>query len=206
MKINATAIAAFAFVGGFKADEVTTATAIALAESGGDTAAKNASGAVGLWQILPSANADIIKKESKVGGPTNPIANARMAHDVYARQGWSAWAAYTSGAYRKFMPQAKTAEVAAQKNPIMIAEGNPDLWKVTGQTDKVSQVPNVPGVPDVTSVLGNVSSALSTLTSSATWLRIGAVIGAVLLVLVGVVFMVESNKSAQSATKLAALA
>jgi Lysozyme like domain len=67
--------------------------AIAMAESGGDPAAHNASGASGLWQILGLPFP---------GNPFNPLENARMAVSKYRSQGLGAWETYTSGAYRGF--------------------------------------------------------------------------------------------------------
>jgi hypothetical protein len=69
--------------------------AIALAESSGNPAAFNASGASGLWQILGKPFA---------GNAFDPLTNARMAVSKYRSQGLQAWTTYTSGAYRKFLP------------------------------------------------------------------------------------------------------
>jgi hypothetical protein len=76
--------------------------AIALAESAGDPAAHNPSGAAGLWQILGLPFA---------GNPYDPGTNARMAVAKYQSQGLRAWATYTSGAYRKFLPGGVSAQV-----------------------------------------------------------------------------------------------
>jgi hypothetical protein len=70
--------------------------AIALAESGGNPTAYNASGATGLWQILGAVN------PSDQDQLTNPIVNAREAVEKYNTQGLDAWVTYTSGAYKQF--------------------------------------------------------------------------------------------------------
>jgi hypothetical protein len=71
-----------------------TMAAIALAESGGNSAARNPSGASGLWQILGLPFA---------GNVFDPLTNAKMAVAKYKSQGLGAWVTYTSGADRKFL-------------------------------------------------------------------------------------------------------
>jgi hypothetical protein len=67
--------------------------AIAMAESSGNSLARNPSGASGLWQIngLPFP-----------GNPFDPLTNARMAVAKYHEQGLNAWVTYTNGAYKQF--------------------------------------------------------------------------------------------------------
>lgn len=91
------------------AGDVTTAVAVALAESGGDTAAvgKNADGSRdrGLWQINDQAHPEVSDSCA-----FDPACNARAAYTI--SNGWtdfSAWTVYTTGAYLQFMPQAGTA-------------------------------------------------------------------------------------------------
>ncbi len=68
--------------------------AIAEAESRGSSTAENPSGASGLWQILGQPFA---------GNVFDPLTNARMAVAKWRSQGLTAWATYTSGAYRQFL-------------------------------------------------------------------------------------------------------
>jgi hypothetical protein len=70
--------------------------AIALAESGGNSAAENPSGASGLWQILGAVNA------GDQGQLFNPQVNAHEAVLKYTTQGLGAWTTYTSGAYEQY--------------------------------------------------------------------------------------------------------
>ena len=75
--------------------------AIALAESGGNPNARNPSGASGLWQILGQL----------VGGNIfNPQVNALNAVAKYrgARDTFSPWVTYETGAYRQFMDSGGT--------------------------------------------------------------------------------------------------
>src|SRR5438309_180946 len=71
--------------------------AIAMAESGGNPHAYNASGASGLWQILGAV------RSSDQGRLFSPTVNAREAVLKFRSQGLGAWETYTSGAYRKFL-------------------------------------------------------------------------------------------------------
>jgi hypothetical protein len=66
---------------------------VALAESGGNPAAHNRSGASGLWQILGVPFA---------GNVWDPLTNARMAVAKYRSQGLGAWEAYSNGSYRRY--------------------------------------------------------------------------------------------------------
>lgn len=81
-----------------------TMAAVAMAESGGCSAAENAEGppyASGLWQIkgLPFP-----------GDVWDPATNAKMAVTKYNTQGLGAWVTYTSGAYRQFMNNSTTPD------------------------------------------------------------------------------------------------
>lgn len=68
--------------------------AIAMAESSGNSQAKNASGASGLWQILGNPFP---------GDVWDPQTNARMAVAKWREQGLTAWTTYTSGDYKRFL-------------------------------------------------------------------------------------------------------
>lgn len=71
--------------------------AIATAESGGNSLAKNPSGATGVWQILGAVD------PSDQSQLTNPQINAKEAVLKYKSQGLGAWTTYTSGAYKKYL-------------------------------------------------------------------------------------------------------
>ena len=112
-----------------------TAIAICLAESGGDTQAKNASGASGLWQIMLPLHQDLVNSAATVvegwdkqpsqgnhlgvtpaeGGATYTVWDARVntyaAGEVYKAAGykWTPWQSYTTGAYKKELGHGKAA-------------------------------------------------------------------------------------------------
>jgi hypothetical protein len=75
--------------------------AIALAESGGNSAAMNYTDnggtqtSVGLWQVSTGTH-------QFPSSWTTPLGNAQEAVAKYKSQGLSAWGTYTSGAYKQF--------------------------------------------------------------------------------------------------------
>ena len=80
MKLGIQEIYEAARAAGFTPDQATTWTAIALAESGGETGALNDSGehSVGLWQINVSPSV----RENVWGNLNDPVVNARAAYDI----------------------------------------------------------------------------------------------------------------------------
>ena len=114
-------LAQYAYNAGFRGDSLSTATAIAMAESSGDptrlgdVSLENATygPSVGLWQIR-SVNPGYGNATEQVqrNAQTNldPATNAQDAYAI-AKQGtdFQPWSTYTSGAYEKYLPQAQTA-------------------------------------------------------------------------------------------------
>jgi hypothetical protein len=84
--------------GGSKALAPTMA-AIAEAESGGCSSALNSIQACGLWQIHPYQ-----------AGCLDAATNAKMAVGKYQSQGLTAWATYTSGAYKAYVNGSTTPD------------------------------------------------------------------------------------------------
>lgn len=72
-------------------DHCLEALVIALHESGYNINARSSANAIGVFQILCSAH------KKKVGGDCNKFydleTNLRIAHDIFARQGWGPWEA-----------------------------------------------------------------------------------------------------------------
>ena len=80
-------------------DLAPTAAAIAEAESGGNSDARNPSGASGLWQILGNPFP---------GNAFDPATNARMAVAKWkdapgGGQNFSPWVTFTDGSYRAYL-------------------------------------------------------------------------------------------------------
>jgi len=109
--ISAPLIAQFAQSAGWHTqEEIATATAIALAESGGrsDATNKNSNGTTdyGLWQIN-----SIHKDALAIGDWKDPSTNAKMAFMVYKQAGnsFKPWVTFNSGSYKKFLSGANPA-------------------------------------------------------------------------------------------------
>jgi hypothetical protein len=96
-------------------DDLVTAVAVALAESGGDTEALGhraltdpayANYDHGLWQISGKWHGEKLRAQPDW---RDPFTSAGLAYAVWQGQGWSAWAVFNSGAYTKHLAAAKLA-------------------------------------------------------------------------------------------------
>ena len=102
-------IASYAYAAGFRGNSLTTAIAICLAESGGNTSAvnHNTNGTTdyGLWQIN--------SVHSQYNGTlllSNPAYNAQAAWELSSHGiNWQPWTTFNTGAYKKFLSQAQAA-------------------------------------------------------------------------------------------------
>jgi hypothetical protein len=78
------------------------AAAVALAESGGNPEAVNATSreySVGLWQINRKAHPQYSEETLR-----NPTENARAAYAISnGGMSWKPWGAYTDGSYKKYL-------------------------------------------------------------------------------------------------------
>lgn len=114
--LSANEIAYYAKQAGFPDGEIALATAIAMAESGGNTRAHNTrppDNSYGLWQINMYGTL-AVGRRVMFGITTNdalfdPAVNARAALMIRRGQGWTAWSVYTSGAYKKHLTAAAAA-------------------------------------------------------------------------------------------------
>lgn len=93
-------------------DVVSLMTAIAMAESGGNTAAHNNKGedsrGLGQVNIGPGANTDLANLDL-----FDPAQNAKAMRIVYDRQGPGAWSVYSNGMYQPYM-QGQAVPLAKQ--------------------------------------------------------------------------------------------
>jgi hypothetical protein len=179
VRLNAQQIAGYAIAAGFPPDQIATATAVALAESGGETTAtnRNSNGSTdyGLWQINTVHGALLNQ-----GDKFNPLDNAKMALTVYARAGnqWTPWTVYKSGTYRAQMGAA-TLAAAKPTTPDPAAQPNPTA--VNAATVPTSSPLDLFG--PIGTALGSVVQIFDKLTSGSLWLRIGAfILGSCLIV------------------------
>lgn len=86
---------------GFGGIGLVTVVALALAESGGQSCARNASGATGILQFMPATAAGVGLSDA-----TDAQASFQAAYRL-SRQGtsWSDWQAYTNGSWLQFRDQ-----------------------------------------------------------------------------------------------------
>src|SRR5579859_6631813 len=119
MRFTAQQIASFASGAGFSGNDLVTAVAIALAESGGDPQQYNPEikarggtppgyGSYGLWQIYRKMHPEFASWNLY-----DPNQNAAAAYSVYQAQGFAAWSTYTNGAYLKYLPMVSQALATA---------------------------------------------------------------------------------------------
>src|SRR3954469_24161259 len=110
--LSASAIAGYAKNAGVSGQNIDIATAIALAESGGNTEAvnhKNHNGSTdyGLWQIN-SVHKDLLDRNQPWSDPKN---NYHIAHELYWNRGgkFQDWSTFNSGIYATRLAEATTA-------------------------------------------------------------------------------------------------
>ncbi|MEV7548579.1 transglycosylase SLT domain-containing protein [Amycolatopsis sp. NPDC089917] len=123
-KLTPEQIARHAYDAGFRGDGLTTAVAVALAESGGDTRAHNATppdDSYGLWQIN-MLGAMGPERRRQFGLDSNAelfdaATNAKAANKISDDgRSWTPWSTYTNGAYRRHLPAARKAAGAVRKH------------------------------------------------------------------------------------------
>src|SRR5690606_93289 len=128
---------------GFSPDQAVTWTAIALAESGGNTGAHNPSGedSRGLWQI----NIDPAVRENRWGDLSDPVTNARAAYEISDNgtdmRPWTVTHARNQGTdkdYRQHMEEARAAAGGAYQG---------DFSGVSGYGDPSPMGADEPGGP-----------------------------------------------------------
>jgi Lysozyme like domain len=193
------AIAQAAKDAGFTGTQIAIATAIALAESGGDASAHNTKGedSRGLWQInvAPTANPDLIGMAL-----FDPRTNARAAKIVYDRQGWAAWSVFKSGKYRTHMGEAQMASgQTGPANPAGVGTGGPLEF---GGSIIQGQLGGLEGIADAlqkgVAILGRIGQWLTT---PANLGRLAIGVGGVVIVVAGVVVLMKP--AAEQALKIA---
>jgi cell wall-associated NlpC family hydrolase len=112
--LSALEIYRYARMAGFSPDQAVTMTAIALAESGGETGAHNPRGedSRGLWQINVAAHRDLVGQDLN-----DPLTNARAAFRVsQSGQDVSPWTTTHRNGSAKYLAYRAEAENAARMN------------------------------------------------------------------------------------------
>jgi hypothetical protein len=125
---------------GVAEDKIPTMTAIALAESSGNTQAFNPTGldkSFGLFQVNmhgglgPARMKQFgLRSEQELFDPT---VNARAAKQILGSQGLGAWTTYTSGKYKEFLPQAQQGLSEASQKPEFQQQQQPSATTPTSK-------------------------------------------------------------------------
>lgn len=168
--LSASTIAGYAKNAGVTGGNVSIATAIALAESGGNTdiqSPPNTDGSVdlGVWQINNKAHRDLLNGKDW----RDPAQNAAMMFSVSnGGTNWRPWSVYTSGAYLKYLSQA---------NAVV-----PDT-SVTGTPASNSFGDSLTAIQKFAQVISDPHN----------WLRVGMVVGGSVLILLAVHKSVDTH-------------
>ena len=115
--LNAEQIANYAYRAGFRGHGLSTAVAVALAESGGNPKAHNGvppDNSYGLWQINMLGSLGPARRHQyhlKSNDQLfDPATNARVANSISSDgHDFTPWSTYTNGAYEKYLHKARTA-------------------------------------------------------------------------------------------------
>ena len=123
---------ALAMAAGFNDRDASIMAAIAMAESGGRSAAHNdnvrtGDNSYGLWQVnMLGRMGPERRRQFGIGSNEalfDPAVNASAARKVFESQGFGAWSVFRSGAYKQFLPGAMRAQAGAP--PASMLPGRP---------------------------------------------------------------------------------
>lgn len=185
--------------------------AIAMAESSGRTDVVNSIGCVGLWQINQPEH---VKNHSNwtVAYLKNPLNNALAAKTVLKSQGLDAWEAYTNGAYLKYYKgQASQSPNAPQGVGGTIVggiEGTIGLGSdlLGGATNNLGLGNVTDGLSsiagDFTSIVKDTILAGEWISKASNWVRIGYVLGGIVLVAIGLYATASETSAGKAAIKM----
>jgi hypothetical protein len=211
-RLTAQQIAWYAQQAGFPSEEIARATAVALAESGGDPAAThtntNRSVDYGLWQIN-SVHGGLLNQGDKF----NPLDNAKMAHTVWQGAGgkWTPWSAYNNGSSQGFIAQATLAAAkpvppaspaGASATAGATASGAPAEAGGTTQGSAPAVTPNP--IAEALSPITGLIDKVKTLFNVNFWWRLGCGILGAVMILASVVMVTGQSSTVQGAVKLVA--
>jgi hypothetical protein len=188
--LSANEIRSYASKAGFTGADLDIAVAVAMAESGGNTTAHNGKGkddSYGLWQInmYGAMGPDRRKQFGLTSNEQlyDPTINAKAAYAIHKSQGWArGWTTYGTKNYKEILQATKGGKDLKSA----VIQDSP-LEEVTGVVDKV---------PDAINAFG------STLFKSAT--NLTGVLIAVAFLVIGIVLLAVSSKTATKAINVAA--
>lgn len=179
-------IASAAAAAGFPKDEIATAVAVALAESGGNPLAVNASepdGSVsrGLWQIN-SVHASLLASNDW----RDPAGNAKMAFIIWQRAGgkWTPWGAFNNQSFRLHLTRGQAVAGASGAGVISAGLPNP--------LDAANSVAE--GISALSRIFGNVSNPHN-------WIRMTTIGAGLVVLLILAVQLLKNTVAAKTAGK-----
>lgn len=197
-RLSMTEVGNYAAGAGFNGKGLSTAIAVAYAESGGNPNATGPVGEKGLWQVYPRMHQDW----DKGGNLYDPAYNARAAFAISGGgKNWRPWTTYNIGSYLLYLPQ---AEIAAQR-----------VKPIKGIGAAAAQAGT--HLPDTSAVAGNIASgvgsvldigkAISFLSNPQHWIRIAEVIaGGILVILaLGTILRPVVEPAVKTAVKVGAV-
>lgn len=130
------------------------------------------------WSKIPGST-----KAEKIQSLYNVDTNLKIAWQIFKESGWSPWAAYTNGSYRKYLSQAT---------------------KVAGTPSAGLAPPGGLGVPglDIGGFLAALAAGFGWITDPHNWLRMGTFLGGlVILVLAAASLLSQTNVGAAVLSK-----
>lgn len=170
-RLTADDLRALAASVGLSGERQRIAVAVALAESGGNTAAIGDGGkSIGLWQIHTGFHPQYDR-----GALMTPSGNAKAMMAISGGgTNWQPWSVYKNGTYKQYLNQAGTL------SNLVAPEGS-TLGNLAGAADGV-----VRGGLDVAGgALGSIGDLAGVLTNPEWWRRVGVGAAGVALVVVG---------------------
>lgn len=172
--LTPTQLAMLAKAAGFAGDQISTAVAIAMSESGGNSAAHNTNAATGddsygPWQI--NMKGDLGPDRRKTYGLKadadllNPVINARVAYGVSSHgTNWTPWSDYKNGHYSQYLSEARRAASEADR---MTSAGLDDFIRGIGGGLGLPQLGDIAGAAqDQIAAAGGVAGALASIGQS----------------------------------------
>lgn len=194
-------IARYALGAGFGISDGTTATAIALAESGGDADSHYVTSkedSRGLWQINVMAHPQYANQNLY-----DPATDAKAAFAVYKSSGWKAWTTYGGARYYAFLAPASAGMAVAKSLGGLVDPIDNGVGSIIGGAADAAGT-----VLDGAQAVGGF---LQDIENPQTWLRVLKVLVGGVLVVVGVGMVLRpivqpvAQKTAATAAKVAAV-
>jgi hypothetical protein len=195
---SATDVARAALDAGFTSEQALTAVQIAYHESGFSASAtnRNTNGSIdyGLWQINSvHAFPELGNQQWK-----DPKVNARLAKQVYDKQGWNAWSVYKTGKYQTNSQINDLAERAVRK--AASERGVSEQQDTTPWDQATGAVSDA--VEGAAQIAETPIRALQFLMRPDTWVRVSQIIGGGALIIGGVIIAASQTDAAKAVGKV----